>query len=348
MITIKDIARQAGVSIGTVDRVLHKRGRFSPETARKIATIAGKTGYSPNVLARSLSLAKAYTFCAIIPKLTQDDTYWQLVADGFSTGEEEFARYSVRVRVFQHDRLSAGSFTTACSKALAAKPDGLILAPVSPRLVEAFVDRLPPSIPYVFLDSTLPDAAPLGFIGQDAFQSGVLAAKLVRLTVRDPGIVGIMRIHPDDLHIKERASGFEAGMAGCSGLRTVQHDFDGDILSTQSRQGILRALRQTPDLRALFVTNAHTHVIARAAIKAGLGHPVSVVGYDLVPQNVELVRTGAIDFLISQRPEFQGSQSVRMLFRGVVLQEPCARHTFVPMDIVTRENLEYYLPVPQQ
>ena len=54
-IRIKDIALRAGVSIGTVDRVLHKRGEVSEETQQKIQQIIDELDYRPNLLASSLA-----------------------------------------------------------------------------------------------------------------------------------------------------------------------------------------------------------------------------------------------------------------------------------------------------
>jgi len=62
--TVKEIARLAGVSIGTVDRVLHDRGEVSAATKAKIHTIIAALGYEPNMLARQLARNKVYTFRA--------------------------------------------------------------------------------------------------------------------------------------------------------------------------------------------------------------------------------------------------------------------------------------------
>ncbi|MCP4752489.1 MAG: LacI family transcriptional regulator [Proteobacteria bacterium] len=58
MITIKDIAKRAGVSIGTVDSVLHGRERMAARTEKRIRDIVDESGYKPNLIARSLSLKR--------------------------------------------------------------------------------------------------------------------------------------------------------------------------------------------------------------------------------------------------------------------------------------------------
>jgi DNA-binding LacI/PurR family transcriptional regulator len=54
--TVKEIARRARVSIGTLDRVLHDRGEVSADTKARLEAIIPSLGYKPNVLARRLSL----------------------------------------------------------------------------------------------------------------------------------------------------------------------------------------------------------------------------------------------------------------------------------------------------
>ena len=55
---IKDIASMAGVSAGTVDRVLHNRGRVSEEALKKVKKALKKIDYQPNLIARSLASKK--------------------------------------------------------------------------------------------------------------------------------------------------------------------------------------------------------------------------------------------------------------------------------------------------
>ena len=59
-VTLKQIAERAATSVGTVDRALNNRGRISPETKKKILTIAEELGYQPNKIASALSRGRSY------------------------------------------------------------------------------------------------------------------------------------------------------------------------------------------------------------------------------------------------------------------------------------------------
>ena len=60
-IRLTDIARLANVSVGTVDRVIHNRGRVSEENIRRVKEIMEQVGYRPNLIARSLAVKKPST-----------------------------------------------------------------------------------------------------------------------------------------------------------------------------------------------------------------------------------------------------------------------------------------------
>ncbi len=70
MATLKDIAEKAGVSIGTVDRIMHNRGRFSPETAEKVRRIMEELDYRPNLMARHLSRSAECRIGLFLPSRT--------------------------------------------------------------------------------------------------------------------------------------------------------------------------------------------------------------------------------------------------------------------------------------
>src|SRR5690606_4730854 len=88
-IRIKDIAQLAGVSVGTVDRVLHNRGQVSREACNKVMEILEKTGYKPNLIARTLGSNKTYSIAALIPDPSQDE-YWGLSGQGIQHAIEEW------------------------------------------------------------------------------------------------------------------------------------------------------------------------------------------------------------------------------------------------------------------
>ncbi|MDF1516065.1 MAG: LacI family DNA-binding transcriptional regulator, partial [Anaerolineae bacterium] len=79
-ITIRDVAREAGVSHQTVSRAFNDKGEISPETKQHVLTVAREMGYRPSGLARSLSTNRTHTVGFIIPDITS--VFFSLIAKG--------------------------------------------------------------------------------------------------------------------------------------------------------------------------------------------------------------------------------------------------------------------------
>ena len=342
MVSIKDIAARAKVSIGTVDRVLHNRGRVSEETKARVERIVRKLGYRPNIHARNLSLDRAYSFGIVIPRLSQDSEYWKIPMKGIEKAGRELQVYKVGLRSHYFDRYSEQSFERALRAALRAGPDGLLIAPVLPHIAQQLIPTIPKEIPYVFIDSMIPGTECLSFIGQDPFQSGFLAARLMLRSVRNGGAVAIVKVTPEDFHIAERIRGFLSGLQDSPqrGARVYEVDSHGGEKAFSEVVELI--LDENKHLGGLFVSNAWTHSFARL-VNAHPGHErVSLIGYDLVEKNLRLLEQSSIDFLISQRPEMQGYEGIYCLFEHVVLRETVKQKIMVPIDILTKDNVQYY------
>ena len=83
-IRIKDIAERAGVSVGTVDRVLHDRPNVSKPAREKVERALKEMNYQPNVYASALAYNRTYKFALLIPK-HESEAYWEEVEQGNKT-----------------------------------------------------------------------------------------------------------------------------------------------------------------------------------------------------------------------------------------------------------------------
>ena len=340
--TIKTIAQMAGVSIGTVDRVLHKRGRVSPATEKRILGIIKKLEYKPNIFARNLKLAKTFVFGVLMPQPAQDSAYWTLPLKGVARAEAELHSQRVRIRRFFYNKRSEASFYRVRRKIMAASLDGLLVAPVSSRPFERFLRDVSPRLSCVFFDSFIPGIPHLASIGQDSFQSGVLSGRLMRWLVTEPGHVAAIRVLPRDYHIDDRVKGFLSYCRECPHVTAEIYDFEPDGAQGAADRLFDRIFRLHPDLRGIFVSNASTHRAAAYVKSRGAAGRIHIIGYDLIDENVRFLREGVIDFLISQQPERQGYEGVTTLFRHVFLKEAVPKKVMMQIDIVTSENVDFY------
>lgn len=344
MATIFEIAEKANVSIGTVDRVLHNRGRVSKETERRVRRIIKELDYTPNIFARNLSLKKTYSFAGLIPKPYQDGRYWELPVKGILKAVQELKIYNIQFRFYHYDKYSERSFYRAYKKILTSiqEYNGLIIAPVLLRSAEMFIKKIPGDLPYVFVDSYVPKTSCLSAVGQDAFQSGILSAKLMQLSSNNGGTIAVIRVLPEDYHIDDRVRGFLSFFKESESDRVKVYDAnrekDTNIFTTVTR----KILNENSDLQGIFIPSACAYLVANYIKKIGKHRNLTILGYDLVDENIKFIEDGTLDFIISQRPEIQGYQAVYTLYKHIVLREEVEKSIQVPLDIITKENVNYY------
>lgn len=186
-IGIKDIAEKAGVSIGTVDRVLHMRGDVSAATQSRVLAIVEEYGYTPNVIARTLSSKKQLQIGIVIPDSSDHNPYWEMPILGISKAAGELSRFNTGIIEAYFDASDEASFREAFDKVLAQNPDGMVLNPVfGHNSLEQIRQLDEAGIPYVSIEVNMEGIDKLGHFGQDARQSGHVAASLVATGV--PGL----------------------------------------------------------------------------------------------------------------------------------------------------------------
>ena len=97
-IRIKDIAERAGVSVGTVDRVLHDRPNVSKPAREKVEQALKEMNYQPNMYASALAYNKAYTFHLLIPK-HESEAYWEEIEEGARKCEDQRRDFHIDLEI---------------------------------------------------------------------------------------------------------------------------------------------------------------------------------------------------------------------------------------------------------
>ena len=101
------------------------------------------------------------------------------------------------------------------------------------------------------------------------------------------------------------------------------------------------SIAKVNSIDAVFVTNSKVHLVTRLFDSYEI-RP-KIIGYDLVSKNIELLNQDKIDFLLNQNPEVQGYAALNLLFDQIVRKEKVIKTNFTAIDIITKENIKYYL-----
>lgn len=346
-VTIQDVARYANVSVGTIDRVIHNRGRVSPEKRKKIEEAIEKLNFNPNMLARTLALGNQFTICALIPSAPYPGHYWTMPLNGLEMAAAQFKDYGIITEYFFYDLFDEKSFTKQAGKIAELEPNGVVLAPLFLEESKYFTEKLrKKGIPYIFIDADIPGGQSLSYIGPDVKQSAYIAGRLLNSVLPQKAeilIVNMVKGFENASALRRMEEGF-GNYFRRKGLEENKTIHTLTIQSTQKEE-IFRELTKyyikNPAIKGVFVTNSKAFLVSEFHQKHELD--VRLAGYDLVEANIEHLRNGGIDFIISQSPVQQGKRAIQTLFDYFVWKKEPEKIQHVPLDIIIRENLDFYI-----
>ena len=342
MPTIKEIALLAGVSRGTVDRVLHNRGSVDPKKAKKVLEIARALEYSPNLAGKTLAAKKKQLkFGYILFGSTSSNPFFEDVVRAIKARADELAEFGVTVEI-RFVTIGKPELQAACIDELLSNGiDGLVITPINHPLVANKLQALSlMGFPVITANSDIPDCGRLAYVGSDYYKSGETAAGLMNLITGGNANVGVIIGSPMILCHSERLAGFtnyaEKAFEGLKVLaKAVNNDDDIDSYRVTSDM-----LVNFPEIDALFLAAAGVLGACRAVKDLGLAGKLKIVCYDAVPTTRELIREGVISATIGQQPARQGAQPLNLLFdclgMGVM---PEKEFYYTETEIKIRENL---------
>lgn len=345
-IRIKDIASIANVSAGTVDRVIHHRSGVSESTRIKIQRLLEKYDYQPDILAGNLASGKVYKFLICMPEVVGAHEFWRFPEIGIRKAIKELEHFDIEVNYIRFDQHSQSDFEQKIRNVEPEKFDGLLFAPVFSNHSSEFVESWnSASRPVIQFNSRIENFETNGFIGQDAMQSGFLGGKLMSYGLtpgRDILIVNLSLREDNYQHILKRESGFKSFFEEHSDRvsNLVSLNLNGGEYERVSSE-ISRKMEEF-DVAGIFVTNSRVHLIGRFLAERGIMN-VRLIGYDLLPESIEYLRRDYIDFLISQSPEEQAYLGLKQLFNIAVLKKSISQEILLPIEILTKENIDHYL-----
>ena len=345
MITIKDIAKEANVSIGTVDRVIHNRSGVSKKTKEHINRIIKAHNFQVNKTARTLALNKKYNIAVLIPDYESESDFWFQPKKGIDKAAEEIEIYRTTISYFYFNQFDADSFKNTFNTLLSGSVDAVLLAPVFFKETQQCIVKLEQmNIPYVFINIEFRGVNNISYIGQHSIDSGALAAKLMSLLISKNEDVLLIKVRKDSIHhsaIEERVSGFKSYFKNERNSIKIHETILTDIKDQNSiNQIISKCLVTNTQIKGFFVPSSYVSLIATYLETLGLQH-LKLIGYDLNQENIDFIKNETIDFLIDQNAFSQGYEGAKILFNFIANNIVPEKTHYSPIKLLTKENIEY-------
>ncbi len=340
MATIKEIAALAGVSRGTVDRVLNHRGSVNPATAERIEKIARELDYKPNVAGLVLAAQKKKLKLGVI-LFSPENPFYLDVFEGVSSKAEELAGYNCTVIVKQIAS-SVEAQLSAIEELVAEEINGIALAPYNDSRIRDKINLLSEQgIPVVTLNTDIENTRRIAYVGSHYTKSGSTAAGLLRLMTHGEVHVGIITGSSNILCHTERIAGFTESLKPFSDTIHIAEIVEVHDDEFESYEKTTVLLKRHPEINALYFVAGGVYGGCRSVKALGLQNQMRIVAYDMVPTTKELLRQGIISAVICQQPKLQGSKPLALLFTYLTTGElPDREQHYVAVDIRIRENCD--------
>jgi len=344
--TIKEIAQLAGVSRGTVDRVLNNRGAVNPETAKKVLAIVKALNYTPNLAGKTLAAKKKQLkFGYILFSSTADNPFFLDLVRGIEGRIETLKEYGATV-VMRYASIGDPERQVALIDELLAEGiNGLAITPINhPLVVEKLRELAEGGFPVVTTNSDVPDCGRLAYVGSNYYKSGETAAGLMNLICASPSgaiNVGVILGSPlVDCHA-QRVQGFQERVdVAYPHIRIVDLavNNDNDLDSYSVTRAMLEA---HSEIDALYLAAAGVQGACRAVADLGMTERLRVLCYDATESHRKLLASGAVAAAITQQPYTQGAKPLEILLDYAGMNVPPEREFFyTKIGIKIQENLE--------
>ncbi|MBV9490217.1 MAG: LacI family DNA-binding transcriptional regulator [Verrucomicrobia bacterium] len=331
-VTISAIAREAGVSTATVDRVINGRDGVRAQTRELVRGVAERLGYAlPEAVA-------AVTLDFVLPGGT--NTYLNLLADALEQPPD--LAPLVRVRVHRIEGFNPMALAAALQSLHADSRGVGLVALDHPTVREAVRDLAAAGIPILTMVSDISNVPRIGYIGIDNRASGRLAGHLLGSFIRGRGNRRKVALFAGSLSYRgheEREMGFRHILAeDFSDLVIVQLRENLDDFERSYAEAKL-LLQAHPDLAGIYNIGAGNRGIAQALEESGRGGEIVFIGHELTEHTRWFLLSRVMDAVIDQHPKLEAREAIHALARAARGQPIDKPALAIGIQVIFRENI---------
>lgn len=341
--TVYDVAREAGVSRGTVDRVVFGRGRVSEATAQKVRQAIEQLHYVPNRNASCMGLRRELRVASLLPSF-HSGQYWDLLFSGFNQALDQMREYNITFEPYFYELYDSDDYTRKAQQILDASWDIVITHAASKELLLKFSSSLAErGIPIALIDNKYDDMDYMIYSGVDNYKSGVLGARILTM-YQDVRKVLLLRV--------KRKGGYDPNAPRRYGIIDYLTSTFGDIslenLFFDGSEGadntalLDHYFAQHPDVKHIICPNSRVYLVSDW-FGAHKDDGYILVGYDDLEQNMKALRDGSVSMLVTRQIPEQSRwllcELVRCLMHNIT---PSVRNRYIHMDILTAWNIDFY------
>lgn len=336
--TTKDLAKEAGVSRATVDRVLNGREGVKQQTVDRVNEAIEKLGFVRNIQAANLAKSRRYRFLFALPR-SGDDFLNEIIRHIGETAST-FAEDLVWCDVHQIDENDPHSITAFLATIDPSTTSGVaIMAPESPQVRDAMYrlqERGVAALPFISDQTTTQEH----WVGMNNKSAGATAANLIgRFSKSDEGSIMIIAESMQSRDSLERRLGFDAEInQHFPGLRALP-SLETYGSSERAVQVISSTVKNNPDLVGLYVMSSEARPPLTVFKDIGGPQDITKIAHERTPFTESELQSGFLDGIIAQNPGHLVRSAVRKLKANVDKRQAKSSQENIRVEVILRTNL---------
>ena len=298
--TVHDIAKNAGVSLATVDRVLNRRPGVRQETIDQVHDVIEEIGYVRDVTAANLARQRTYNFVCILPDGKSE--FLGEVRGAIAEAATNMATDRTRISIKTYPLDNTNKLVSMLGELISQKPNGVaIMAPETPVIRDAIKHVIEAGIIVTLIISDVPSSGRSHFVGINNVGAGCTAAKLLgRFLGQNPATILVIAGSMLSTDHAERRAGFDATMEKLFPqhrvLPTLETFDRADIVSERVGQ----ALMQRPEISGIYSIGAGNQGLIARLKQEGRANDIMVIAHELTTGSSNALKEGIFDAVISQ------------------------------------------------
>lgn len=339
-VTVKSLAQAAGVSRGTVDRVLHNRGAVKEDVAKRVRLLAKELGYVPNRAGRALAAFKTpIKIGALMPSV--GNAFYQEIIQGINNAQKEFQDLGLEVVLKEVEGFDENVHLQAISGLVDCGCKALCLSTVNtPKIRDKINQLYDQGIVIVLLNTDVENTRRLCYVGSDYLTAGATCAGMLALSHKDKLNILIVTGSRLILGHNQRIEGFQQELNRQQvdyQIIDIVESFDSDI---RAQQVTFKALQAHPEINCVYIAGAGVQGVG-AALIAFQNQDIFAIGFDELYSTKQLVSAGIIKFVVCQQPTRQGYHAIKRAYHAVAGQLDVTIPDFITDTIIKiKANLD--------
>ena len=337
--TTKDLAKTAGVSLATVDRVLNGRGGVRPSTIKRVTAAIKKLNYVRDISAANLARSTEYKLVFLLPD--HDDEFTNMIHVAIDEANTSIAHERTTVSIIRVPVNDPHRIAQKIDGLSANNVDGVaIMAPETAQVRDAILRLDNRGIAVVAFVSNQPNAKNAYFVGINNEAAGRTAARLLaRFIGERQGAVLAVTETMQSRDSLERRLGFDTIMSEYSSQLRVNPSMETHADAVRTEKIITEALQNNPEIVGIYLMNHDISETMQALETQGIPQNCVIIGHELTQHTRTRLVDGIIDAVITQDVGHLVRSSIRILKARITQIGTLASQERIRIEIILQENL---------